>query len=127
MGPADYQPDFPPVPVPASTDPRAAEAILQALGQDLEALRDQVAGQLSADIAHLQAKKQRLMDDVEALEGDLQTLQAERQQIQSSYAEALSQQQISQQQAWAKRLAVALATHLQGRLEAAMVDRKSVV
>ncbi|MEO1067792.1 MAG: EamA family transporter [Cyanobacteria bacterium J06638_6] len=121
MGPADYQPDFPPVPVPASTDPRAAEAILQALGQDLEALRDQVAGQLSADIAHLQAKKQRLMDDVEALEGDLQTLQAERQQIQSSYAEALSQQQISQQQAWAKRLAVALATHLQGRLEAAMV------
>jgi drug/metabolite transporter (DMT)-like permease len=121
MGPADYQPDFPPVPAPAPTDPKAAEAILQALGQDLEALRDQVSGQLSADIAHLQAKKQQLMDDVEALEGDLQTLQAERQQIQSSYAEALSQQQISQQQAWAKRLAVALATHLQGRLEAAMV------
>ncbi|MBE9135861.1 EamA family transporter [Nodosilinea sp. LEGE 07088] len=94
---------------------------MQALGQDLEALRDQVSGQLSADIAHLQAKKQRLMDDVEALEGDLQTLQAERQQLQSSYAEALSQQQISQQQAWAKRLAVALATHLQGRLEAAMM------
>ena len=35
-------------------------------------------------------------------------------------ARALTQQQIAQQQAWAKRLAVALATHLQGRLEASL-------
>ncbi|MBD2233911.1 EamA family transporter [Phormidium tenue FACHB-1052] len=95
---------------------------MQVLGHDLETLRHQVAGYLSEDIAHLQTKKQRLMADIEALEGDFETLQAQHQQLQTTYAEGLSQQQIAQQQAWAKRLAIALATHLQGRLETALAN-----
>ncbi|MBW4485627.1 MAG: EamA family transporter [Tildeniella torsiva UHER 1998/13D] len=93
---------------------------MRVLGHDLETLRHQVSGYLSEDIAHLQAKKQRLMADIEALEGDFESLQAQHQQLQTTYAEGLSQQQIAQQQAWAKRLAIALATHLQGRLETAL-------
>ncbi|MBW4463356.1 MAG: EamA family transporter [Nodosilinea sp. WJT8-NPBG4] len=95
---------------------------MRILGHDLETLRHQVSGYLSEDIAHLQAKKQRLMADIEALEGDFETLQAQHQQLQTTYAEGLSQQQIAQQQAWAKRLAIALATHLQGRLETALTN-----
>ncbi|MBE9157142.1 EamA family transporter [Nodosilinea sp. LEGE 06152] len=95
---------------------------MRVLGHDLEALRHQVTGYLSDDITHLQAKKQRLMADIEALEGDYEALRGQHQQLQTTYAEGLSQQQIAQQQAWAKRLAVALATHLQGRLEAALAN-----
>ncbi|PSR18646.1 EamA family transporter, partial [filamentous cyanobacterium CCP3] len=95
---------------------------MRVLGQDLESLRHQVTGYLSDDITHLQAKKQRLMADIEALEGDYEVLRSQHQQLQTTYAEGLSQQQIAQQQAWAKRLAVALATHLQGRLEAALAN-----
>ena len=94
--------------------------ILRVLGQDLAALHQQVSTHLADDIAHMQARKQQLMADIEALEGDYETLRFQHQQLQSSYSETLNQQQIAQQQAWAKRLAVALATHLQGRLEAAL-------
>jgi drug/metabolite transporter (DMT)-like permease len=66
------------------------------------------------------------MADIEALEGAYETLQTQHQQLQNTYSAALTQQQIAQQQAWAKRLAVALATHLQGRLEAALVQANSV-
>ncbi|MBD2105762.1 EamA family transporter [Nodosilinea sp. FACHB-13] len=95
---------------------------MRILGHDLETLHHQVSSYLSEDIAHLQAKKQRLMADIEALEGDFETLQAQHRQLQTTYAEGLSQQQIAQQQAWAKRLAIALATHLQGRLETALTN-----
>ncbi|MEP0927373.1 MULTISPECIES: DMT family transporter [Cyanophyceae] len=118
MGPSDHLPDF----ATAQPEPQSAEAILRVLGHDLETLRHQVSGYLSEDIAHLQAKRQRLMADIEALEGDFETLQAQHQQLQTTYAEGLSQQQIAQQQAWAKRLAIALATHLQGRLETALTN-----
>lgn len=94
--------------------------ILRVLGQDLAALHQQVSTDLANDIAHMQARKHQLMADIEALEGDYETLRLQHQQLQSSYSETLNQQQIAQQQAWAKRLAVALATHLQGRLEAAL-------
>ncbi|WP_083887111.1 DMT family transporter [Nodosilinea nodulosa] len=116
MGPSDHLPDSS-TPQP---DPPSAEAVLQVLGHDLEALRLQVSGYLTDDIAHLQAKKQQLMADIEALEGDYEALQSQHRQLQTTHAEGLSQQQLAQQQAWAKRLAIALATHLQGRLEAAL-------
>lgn len=116
MGPSDHLPDSS-TPQPGSP---SAEAVLRVLGHDLEALRHQVSSYLSDDITQLQAKKQRLMADIEALEGDYEALRGQHQQLQTTYAEGLSQQQIAQQQAWAKRLAVALATHLQGRLEAAL-------
>ncbi|MGB3309468.1 MAG: EamA family transporter [Nodosilinea sp.] len=118
MGPSDHLPNSS-APQP---DPPSTEAILQVLGHDLEALRHQVTGYLADDIAHLQAKKQRLMADIEALEGDYEALQGQHRQLQTNYTEGLSQQQIAQQQAWAKRLAVALATHLQGRLETALAN-----
>ncbi|MGG6242340.1 EamA family transporter [Nodosilinea sp. AN01ver1] len=118
MGPSDHLPDS----SAAQPAPPSAEAVLRVLGHDLEALRHQVTGYLSDDITQLQAKKQRLMADIEALEGDYEALRGQHQQLQTTYAEGLSQQQIAQQQAWAKRLAVALATHLQGRLEAALAN-----
>ncbi len=118
MGPSDHLPDSS---APQPTSP-SAEAVLRVLGHDLEALRHQITDYLSDDITHLQAKKQRLMADIEALEGDYEALQGQHQQLQTTYAEGLSQQQIDQQQAWAKRLAVALATHLQGRLETALAN-----
>lgn len=120
MGPADHQPDS--LPTNSPTNPPSAEAVLRLLGQDLESLRQQVSSHLSSDIDHLQAHKQRLMADIEALEGDFETLQIQHRQLQSTYVEALSQQQIAQQQAWAKRLAIALASHLQGRLETAITN-----
>lgn len=123
MGPSDHLSDSS-APQP---DPQSAEVILQVLGHDLEALRHQVAGYLADDIAHLQAKKQRLMADIEALEGDYEALQGQHRQLQTTYSEGLSQQQIAQQQAWAKRLALALANHLQGRLEAALAARPSAL
>ena len=122
MGPPDHLPDSS-APQP---EPQSAEMILRVLGQDLEALRQQVSTHLADDIAHLQARKQRLMADIEALEGDYETLQTQQQQLQNTYSEALTQQQIAQQQAWAKRLAVALATHLQGRLEAALAQASPI-
>ncbi|HZG40066.1 MAG TPA: hypothetical protein VEZ50_15420, partial [Nodosilinea sp.] len=120
MGPSDHLPDSSTPQSEPQPDPQSAEAVLRFLGHDLEALRHQVTGYLADDIAHLQAKKQRLMADIEALEGDYETLQSQHQQLQTTYVEGLSQQQIAQQQAWAKRLAIALATHLQGRLETAL-------
>lgn len=120
MGPADHQPDS--LPTNSPTHPPSAEAVLRLLGQDLESLRQQVTHHLASDIDHLQAHKQRLMADIEALEGDFETLQTQHRQLQSTYVEALSQQQIAQQQAWAKRLAIALASHLQGRLETAITN-----
>ena len=116
MGPPNYQPDSSP-PQPA---PQSAELILRVLGQDLEALRHQVSSYLAEDITQLQARKQRLMADIEALEGDYETLQAQHDQLQTRHSEALTQQQMAQQQVWAKRLAIALATHLQGRLETSL-------
>ncbi len=118
MGPSDHLSDSP---APQS-EPQSAEMVLRVLGQDLEALREQVSTHLVNDIASLQTRKQRLMADIEALEGDYETLQAQHHQLQTVYSEALTQQQIAQQQAWAKRLAVALASHLQGRLETALAQ-----
>lgn len=97
-----------------------AETALLGLSQDLEALRHKVSTQLAEDIAYLQGRKQRLMSDIETLEADFDTLQAQHQQLQLTHAEALSQQQQAQQQVWAKRLALALANHLQARLESSL-------
>ncbi|MBD2256228.1 EamA family transporter [Pseudanabaena sp. FACHB-2040] len=95
---------------------QAAEIILQNLTQDLQTLHQTLSAQLSQDIEQLQRRKQRLMDDIEALEGDYETLRSRYQSLQANHDSALSQQQIMQQQLWAKRLAQALATHLQARL-----------
>jgi drug/metabolite transporter (DMT)-like permease len=117
MGPTDHLPNNANPPA----QPLPAEAVLQALSQDLEVLRQKVSTQLGEEIAYLQSRKQRLMADIETLEGDFSELQAQHQQLQSSHSQALSEQQQAQQQVWAKRLAQALATHLQARLETSLV------
>lgn len=112
MGPNDHLPNEPSLQSSASV---ANEAI-QGLSQDLEALRHKISAQLADDITYLQARKQRLMADIETLEDDFSQLRAEYQALQASQSQLLSDQQIAQQQVWAKRLAQALATHLQARL-----------
>ncbi|MEB3251942.1 MAG: EamA family transporter [Cyanobacteriota bacterium] len=91
------------------TDP-AAEAALQSLTQALTSLRQGLVTELTEEIEALQRHRQALMRDVEQLEGQLSQLQA-------SYGQGLSQQQQAQQEAWARHLALALATHLQSHLQ----------
>lgn len=93
------------------------EDILRALTQDVQRLQHTLTTQLSQDIERLQSQKRRLMDDIEALEGDYADLQQQHQQLQLAQTQTLTQQQQAQQQLWAKRLAQALATHLQARLQ----------
>lgn len=85
---------------------RAVESVLQAVTQDLTSLQQGVIGQLSRDVARLQAEKLRLMADIDKLQAYYKTLQ-------SRQLEALSQQQVAQQQLWAKQLAQVLSNHLQ--------------
>lgn len=95
---------------------RTVESVLQAVTQDLTSLQQGVIGQLSRDVARLQAEKTRLMSDIDKLQSYYQTLQ-------SRQLETLSQQQIAQQQLWAKQLAQVLASHLQ----ALMIQRLNQV
>ncbi len=85
---------------------RTVENVLQAVANDLTSLQQGIIGQLSRDVARLQAEKMRLMSDIDKLQVYYQTLQ-------SRQLEALSQHQIAQQQLWAKQLAQVLASHLQ--------------
>lgn len=99
----------------------SAEAILHTLTQDLQTLQRTVSSQLSQDVERLQSQKRKLMEDIEALEGDYEQLQARYQSLRNSHDVVLSQQQQAQQQLWAKRLAQALATHLHARLSETLV------
>jgi len=99
-------------PTTGIADTQTAVQVLQAVTQDLQSLHQGLIGQLSRDVAQLQAEKARLM-------GDIEKLQAYHQALQSRQLETLSQQQLAQQQLWAKQLAQVLANHLQ----ALMVQR----
>jgi drug/metabolite transporter (DMT)-like permease len=92
-----------------SGGPQTAEAILKTMTQDLQELQQDLVTHLNQDIRRLQAEKSRLINDIEKLQNQQQTLQ-------SQYEGALSRQQIAQQQAWAKQLALVLANHLQAAL-----------
>lgn len=100
MGQMDHQPGN------RQGDNRTVEQILQAVTQDLRGLHQGLVTQLAQEVTRLQGEKSRLLADIEKL----QTYQ---QGLQNRQAEALSQQQLAQQQLWAKQLAVALANHLQ--------------
>lgn len=93
-----------------------ARAILRDVTQDLQGLQTQLTDQLGQDIERLQARKQRLLSDLDILEEEYQDLQQKHEALQGNYDVALSQQQLAQQQLWAKRLAQALASHLKTRL-----------
>ena len=87
----------------------AIDATLRSMTQDLRNLQQDLVSQLHQDIRRLQAEKSRLLNDVEKL-------QNQHQAIQSQHDVALSRQQMAQQQAWAKQLALVLANHLQTAL-----------
>lgn len=97
---------------------QSAEAMLQAITKNLSGLQQTLASQLSQDIERLQERKQQLLQDVESLEADYDQLQARYRGLKEGCDAVLTQQQQTQQQLWAKRLAQALATNLYSRLTA---------
>lgn len=95
---------------------RDARDILRDVAQDLRGLQAQLNDQLGQDIDRLQLRKQQLLSDLDMLEEEYQDLQKKHAALQSNHEVTLSQQQLAQQQLWAKRLAQSLATHLKTRL-----------
>lgn len=89
---------------------RAAEQILKTVTQDLQNLQQGVVNQLAQDVSRLQAEKARLIQEVTRLQAGYQALQARQ-------TEALSQQQIAQQQLWARQMAQVMANYLHKVLE----------
>jgi drug/metabolite transporter (DMT)-like permease len=94
---------------PSAIESNAIDTTLRSMTQDLRNLQQDLVSQLHQDIRRLQAEKSRLLNDVEKL-------QNQHQAIQSQHDVALSRQQMAQQQAWAKQLALVLANHLQAAL-----------
>lgn len=73
--------------------------------QDLKEFQEDLVTQLTQDIGHLQAEKVQLLSDIAQL-------RQQKQSLENQTSIALSQQQLAQQQVWAKQLAQALATRL---------------
>jgi drug/metabolite transporter (DMT)-like permease len=94
-------------PKAGSENARAVEQLLRTVRQDLTNLHQELMTQLEQDISQLKSEKSRLIAEIEKLRTYQQALQA-RQEV------VLSQQQLAQQQLWAKQLAQILANHLQG-------------
>ncbi|QZZ22275.1 EamA family transporter [Leptothermofonsia sichuanensis E412] len=92
-----------------SDEARKAQEALQTVTQDLQSLHKGLVAQLSQEVVRLQAEKTRLMADIEKL-------QAYHRALQSRQLESFSQQQVAQQQLWAKQLAQILASHLQAQI-----------
>ncbi len=90
-------------------DAESAEEVLHSVMQELDALHENVKGQLNQDITRLQSEKNHLIDDIEGLREQYRKLQS--QQI-----ESLSGRYIQQQQLWLKQLAQVLAHNLQDLL-----------
>lgn len=96
-------------PEDADRDSRSAAIALQGVTQDLKALHQDLLAHMSQDVQRLRAEKSRLLNDIEKLRDQREMLMSEQDHL-------LSQKQIAQQQAWAKQLAQAMATHLQAVL-----------
>ncbi|MBE9181825.1 EamA family transporter [Oculatella sp. LEGE 06141] len=86
-----------------------AEQALKTVAQDLQNLQHDLVAQLNQDVRRLQVEKSLLVNDIERL-------REQRKQLQTQNQVVLSQQQLLQQQAWAKQLAYVLANHLQAAL-----------
>lgn len=89
--------------------PGTTEKILEALTQEVESLRQDLSVQLNSDVRWLQGEKTRLMQEIDQL-------RLQHQQLQGDYRESISEQQLAQQQLWAKQLAQVLAAQLQQQL-----------
>ncbi len=89
MGQLDKQPEN-----SQAGDPKAAEAVLRSMTQDIENLRQKLVVELSQDVERLQKEKSQLIEDIEKLQNQRQA-------------------EISQQEHLAKQIAPALANQLQ--------------
>lgn len=92
-----------------SEDAQSAEEVLHSVIQELDALHQNVKGQLNQDITRLQSEKNHLIDDIEDLRDQYRKLQ-------SQQVDSLSGRYIQQQQLWLKQLAQVLAHNLQDLL-----------
>ncbi|MCC3408347.1 MAG: EamA family transporter [Microcoleus sp. PH2017_10_PVI_O_A] len=90
-------------------DAQSAEEVLNSVMQELDALHENVKGQLNQDITRLQTEKNHLIEDIEGLREQYRKLQ-------SQQMESLSGRYIQQQQLWLKQLAQVLAHNLQDLL-----------
>lgn len=90
-------------------DAQSAEEVLNSVMEELDALHENVKGQLNQDITRLQSEKNHLIDDIEGLREQYRKLQ-------SQQMESLSGRYIQQQQLWLKQLAQVLAHNLQDLL-----------
>ncbi|MBD1827455.1 EamA family transporter [Microcoleus vaginatus GB1-A2] len=88
---------------------QSAEEVLHSVMQELDALHQNVKGQLNQDITRLQTEKNHLIEDIEGLREQYRKLQ-------SQQMESLSGRYIQQQQLWLKQLAQVLAHNLQDLL-----------
>jgi drug/metabolite transporter (DMT)-like permease len=84
---------------------KSPEQILNAVQKDLKVLQQDLVAQLNQDVRRLQKEKARLINDIDRLKD-------QREMLQSQHSHLLSQQQLAQQQMWAKQLAQAMASHL---------------
>ncbi|NEZ68055.1 DMT family transporter [Leptolyngbyaceae cyanobacterium CCMR0082] len=94
------------------------DPLLQSLDDDFQALQRHFADQLAKDIEYLQSEKQRLMSDLDALRVEYDQLYIDYQSLKNESEVALSTRELSQQNAWAKRLARVLAQNLRDDLHA---------
>jgi drug/metabolite transporter (DMT)-like permease/uncharacterized protein (UPF0335 family) len=90
-------------------DAQSAAEVLHSVIQELDALHQNVKGQLNQDITRLESEKNHLIDDIEDLREQYRKLQ-------SQQMESLSGRYIQQQQLWLKQLAQVLAHNLQDLL-----------
>ena len=104
MGPLDNRPEN-----YGPSDPRAVEMALRAVTSELKHLQQDLVLQLAQDITRLLAEKSRLSDDIDKLK-------MQQQQLRTQQMDAISQQQIAQQQQLAQSMAETLAAQLQERL-----------
>ncbi|MEO0868931.1 MAG: EamA family transporter [Cyanobacteria bacterium J06642_11] len=96
----------------------ANEPLLQSLDDDFQALQRHFADQLAQDIEYLQTEKQRLIAELEGLRGQYDQLYVDYQSLKNEADTTLSDRQLAQQNAWAKRLAQVLAQNLREDLHA---------
>lgn len=89
----------------SSPNLKPAEIALEKVTQDLWALQHDVVAQLRQDVQQLQTERSRLQNEIDRLRDQREMLQSEQHTL-------LTQQQLAQQQAWAKQLAKVMATHL---------------
>ncbi|PSN20806.1 EamA family transporter [filamentous cyanobacterium CCP5] len=121
MGSSENQaPNQPPSHSPPDS---SAEEQLYLITEKLRGLQQHLSSQITTDIDQLMRRRSQLMSDIEQLEGDYEQLQTRYTDLQQDYASVLSDQQQAQQQLWAKRLAQAIATHLQRQLKETLTSQ----